>query len=170
MKQFKLSRNSLNNLKLCEPVLTEFTKRTLFYSPHDLSVLKSSSRTLVEQQNFVNLGVSKTLRSMHLPRKLSGLSGAVDLGIYIKGVNVWKHPAVYDYYEQVHAAGQLAAREMNLNIRSGTCWENLNQSKDYYDLLWEYRERKRHQSMVSGRNYSPFFDGPHFELLKSEYP
>lgn len=170
MEIHKLSSNSRKHLKGCEPVLTDFTERTLIYSPHDLSVLHTSTRTFDEQREYVGKGVSKTMDSMHLPRKASGLSGAVDLGIYIKGVNVWKLPSVYDLYEDVHAAAQIAAREMDLNIISGTCWANLNQDVDYQDLLWSYRARKRKLSVQTGRRHSPFFDGPHFELLRSEYP
>ena len=110
------------------------------------------------------------MKSMHLPRLESKKSGAIDLGIYIPGVNVWKMNSVYHLYENLHAAAQKAAREIDLNIRSGVCWDNLNTDKDFYNMLYSYRMRKHQESIDKNRICSPFFDGPHFELLRSEYP
>ena len=157
-KHHKFSRSSKGILKNCEPVLTDFASRTLFYSPEDLSILKSSVRTAQEQREFIDLGVSFSEDSSHLPNE-NGLSEALDIGIYIKGVNVWKLQSIFHKYELVHDAAQKAAREMQLEIRSGVCWNNLNSTIDFNDLLWQYRKRKY------AKNEIPFFDGPHFELI-----
>lgn len=156
------SSRSRRNLRGCEPVIGEFARRLLIVSPTDLSILSSTLRSVEQQREFVRKGVSRTMKSKHLPNE-RGLSEAVDIGIYIPGVNVWKIQGVYDMYEDLHEAAQSVARDMDLDIRSGICWQNLNTDKSFDDLLWEYRSGKRRQSK------RPFFDGPHFEIIGKNY-
>lgn len=159
------SSRSYGILRKCESVLTDFSERTLYYNETDLSVSKHSVRSLRMQQHFVDIGVSKTMNSAHLPNE-NGKSRAVDLNIYIPGINPWMlaNGKLQDMYIDLHIAAQKAARELDLNIRSGICWHNLNTNQPVQKLLKDYRQRKMNQ------NRRPFFDGPHFELYKREYP
>lgn len=155
----KYSNSSMSRLNKCERDIKLFAIELLVHSKTDLSILKSTLRTIEEQRQFVDSGVSQTMDSKHLPNE-RGLSEAVDIGIYIPGVNIWKHPSITHMYEELHATAQDVARGLNINIRSGVCWSNLNTSRDFNDLLRDYRERKYRQGK------RPFFDGPHFELIR----
>lgn len=155
----KYSRTSKSRLAKCEPVIQHYAQEVLLVAPFDLSVGKYTFRTKAQQKLFIKTGKSKTMNSAHLPN-LNGLSEAVDLNIYIPGINVWEMASVYDLYEDLHAAAQEICRRDGLNILSGTCWTNLNNIVDYNDLLFKYRTRKY------TANKKPFFDGPHFEMIE----
>lgn len=154
------SFKSLARLNKCEPVLKVFALELLNRTPFDLTVLNSTIRTVEKQREFVRKRVSRTMKSKHLVND-NNLSEAVDIIPYIKGINVYKMVGSLELFEEMHEIAQTVCQDLDLDIRSGVCWTNINTVVPFDDLLWGYRSRKYME------NKKPFFDGPHFETVES---
>ena len=147
---YVLGNKSLSELEGVDPGLVATVHRAIQITPVDFSV-HDGIRTLEEQQEYVDTGVSETLQSKHL----DGL--AVDLVPYINGKLRWELDPIYQIAEAVRES----ARKVGVRIRWGGCWEELTNNNAYPRVLVDEYILMR-QSM--GKR--PFVDGPHFELIK----
>ena len=84
----KFSKDSLNNLNGIHLDLARITHCALAKNYIDFGVTKTSVRTLEQQKEFVRIGKSQTMKSLHLPQT-DGYSHAVDLFWYDKGIDVY---------------------------------------------------------------------------------
>lgn len=155
MTEFALGPASLKELQGVHPDLVGVVNRAVELSNQEFAV-HDGIRTLEEQKQLVERGVSKTLKSRHI-------SGhAVDLVPLINGKLRWEWEPIYVIAEAVRNA----ARTAGIPIRWGGCWDVLltNSDESPEDLLTAYSERRRSQGK------KPFLDGPHYELPVADYP
>ena len=144
------------------PDLVDVTTTALQMSPIDFMVF-DGIRTLAEQRQYVATGVSWTLRSRHLMSATSGYGHAVDLLPYINGRARWEWEPLYI----VADAMRDAAREHNIPIRWGGCWDMwLTESiaVSCKEIAFGYAKRQ------VAREKELHADGPHFELPGGIYP
>lgn len=99
-------------------------------------------RTVEEQTRLVKAGASRTMNSMHLPAPKTKLSHAIDLVGVVDGKFSWAGPVYYKLADAMFKAG----KELGIPITWGGNWS---------------------ESMKEPA--AKFFDGPHFQLLKSKY-
>ncbi|MDY5107454.1 MAG: M15 family metallopeptidase [Actinobacillus minor] len=141
MGNFKLSGRSLERLNGVHQDLVKVVKRALVLSDVDFMVVEGL-RTKERQQQLFKQGATKTMNSRHLT------GHAVDLA----PVSIKEGKTIIDWND-VNAFGKIAkamfaaAKEYNVVIRWGGDWNRNGSSKD-----------------------EKFYDGPHFELLRSLYP
>lgn len=148
---FKLSNRSLSRLEGVNPELVKVVKRAIELTTVDFGVIEGV-RTLENQKEYFERGVSQTMKSKHL------VGNAVDLMAYLGSRGSWE-PTLYD---DIADAMKAAAIELNVPIRWGgawhigdfTTWEGTGQ-----EATDEYVELRRSQ----GRK--PFVDLPHYELV-----
>ncbi len=103
-----------------------------------VEVLPSTIRTLEQQKEFVRIGTSKTMESMHLISAEHPLSRAVDAGPY---PHVWPQEGTKDFWKDwarlYYFAGVVwtVAVSMNLKIHYGGDWDgNFNlKDQNFYD-------------------------------------
>lgn len=111
-------------------------------------------RSVREQRNYVNRGVSQTMNSKHL-KQSDGYGHAVDLVPYINGKMRWEWEPIYVIAE----AMRQAADELGVNIRWGGCWQVITgTSLPPKKLVRNYVNKRRKQGRKA------FNDGPHYEL------
>src|SRR5262245_39506409 len=99
-------------------------------------------RSIGRQRELVAKGKSKTLASRHIT------GHAVDLVVYKDGQPTWKDP---NDYVALSACVLQCARDLGVHVRWGGDFDG--------DGVPAFNDRD-----------SKFFDGPHFELSKKEYP
>lgn len=147
---YRFSNRSKEVLSTVHPDLQRVVNRAIEISQQDFTVFEGI-RTLERQKRLVNQGVSKTLNSKHLTGR------AVDLVPYGEGkldFNDWEK------FYPIAEAMQQASRELQIPIRWGGHWQELNQgNKPLRELREEYIQQRRAQ----GKRV--FLDAPHFELL-----
>ncbi len=152
---FKLGRHSKAELKGVHPDLVAVVKRAIEISEQDFTV-HDGLRSKAEQREYVDRGVSWTMKSKHLKQKATGFGHAVDLVPYINGKLRWEWPAIH----LIASAMRQAAKELGVKIRWGGCWERLDNSTLNTEIMVEeYTARKRRQGK------RPSLDGPHYELM-----
>jgi len=154
MPPWKLSRRSKAELKGVHPDLVECVEELRHRSPVDFGV-HDGIRTLTEQREFVKRGVSRTLKSRHLPGQ-DGYGHAVDLVPYINGKLRWEWAAIYELADAMRSV----SRDLLIPIRWGGVWDRRLANLDF-DMEFEveaYSARRKER----GRRV--FLDGPHFEL------
>lgn len=152
---FKLSKRSLNNLEGVNPRLVGVVKRAIEITTVDFGVTQGL-RTIDQQREYVRIGKSKNMNSLHLPQN-DGYSHAVDVVAYIGPDIAWE----LNLYDNIADAFAEAAREQNVSIRWGAAWTIPNIAKwnsTMEEAMMSYIDLRREQ----GRR--PFIDGPHFEL------
>lgn len=147
-----LGKKSLSRLQGVHPDLVKVVQLAITKTTQDFSVIEGV-RTIARQRELLANKKTQTLNSKHLPQN-DGYGHAVDLAPYPINWNLEK------FYPIVDAVRE-SAKELNVKIRWGGCWEILNTaSKSPKELVNEYsRARKK-----LGRK--PFIDGPHFELAQ----
>ncbi len=152
---YRLGKRSMRELVGVHPGLVDIVERALSRSPVDFMVF-DGLRTVSEQAEYVQTGVSQTMKSMHL-KQADGWGHAVDLVPYINGKARWELGPCGQIAEVVREA----AEHHNIRVRWGGCWMVLNGTMGLggMDLVDLYTARKR----ASGRQ--AFIDGPHFEIL-----
>lgn len=155
---FVFGAKSRAELKGVHPRMVAFAERTLALSTQDFSV-HDGLRTSAEQAEYMRTGASQTLNSKHL-RQADGFGHAVDLVPFINGKPRWEWPPIY----VIAAAAKRAARELNVRVRWGGCWEPLDAIQGDTPAEMEravaaYGARRR----AAGKKV--FTDGPHFELV-----
>lgn len=89
------------------------------------------ARTVAEQKANIRRGVSKTMRSRHLPAK-NGFSHAVDLGPIVNGSLSWD----WQYYYPLAKTIKEAARLENVNVEWGGDWKSFKDGP-HWQLSWK---------------------------------
>jgi len=121
---FKFSKKSLekiNNPKL-HPKLKLLLTEAIKTSPIDFTVIETV-RTIEQQKINVAKGVSKTMKSRHIPStNKSGLCEAFDIAPYPID---WKNIA---RFKQLAEHIKKTAKKLGINIEHGGDWKTL---KDY---------------------------------------
>ena len=130
---FSLSAKDEAHLKKVHPDLARIIRRAAADWSHDGQVffITCSLRTLDEQKALVARGASKTLRSRHLPGRMTGLSHAIDLAVKVDGKLSWDWPL----YSQLAKAVKAAAKAENLSIEWGGDWRTFKDGP-HYQLPW----------------------------------
>ena len=122
----KKSLEKVNNPKL-HPRLRELLIEAIATSPIDFTVIETV-RTVEQQKINVAKGVSKTMRSRHIPStNKSGLCEAVDIAPYpINWQNIGRFKTLAGHIKAT-------AKKMNISITWGGDWTSF---KDYphYEL------------------------------------
>jgi|TARA_R110000751_G_scaffold68999_2_gene140383 peptidoglycan L-alanyl-D-glutamate endopeptidase CwlK len=152
---FRLSQGSLRKLEGVHPLLVDVVKKALEHTRTDFGVIYGV-RTLEEQKELLEKGVSQTMKSYHLVQS-DGYSHAVDLMAYVGPRSSWE----LSLYDDLADAMKIAAKEQGVHIRWGGAW-TVNDIRIWdgtmEDAMNSYVDLRRSQ----GRR--PFIDGPHFEL------
>lgn len=136
-----LSSVERGRLKYLHPHLVRVVERAAKDTPVRFRVMETT-RTLTQQKQNIKKGVSKTLRSRHLPSK-DGLARAVDLAVIIDNKPSWSWPPYHKLAKHVFAA----AKAEKVVIEWGGNW------KDHYTV-----------------QTARFADGPHFQLPWRLFP
>ena len=149
---FRFGKRSRKELAGVHPALVEVVECALRLSSIDFKVI-DGLRTKKEQQELVDRGASKTMRSKHRKQE-DGWGHAVDLVGLLHGKVRWEWPVVYE----VASVMQQSAEECGVAIRWGGAWTILNDNESPEELVKQYKARKK------AKGKKPFVDGPHFEL------
>jgi peptidoglycan L-alanyl-D-glutamate endopeptidase CwlK len=148
---FKLSQRSLDRLEGVDDALVAVVQRAIEVTTIDFGVTEGL-RTIERQQELVDRGASKTMRSKHLN------GSAVDLVAYIGPRVSWE----LNLYDDIADAMKQAAMELGVAVRWGGAWTTSNICEwqgTMEQAMTTYIDRRRLQ------NRRPFIDGPHFELV-----
>lgn len=155
MGVFVLNAGSKKELLRVHEALVSIVEKAVQLSVQEFAV-HDGVRTIAEQQQMVQRGAAQTLDSRHV-------SGhAVDLVPYINGKLRWEWPPIY----LIADAMRIGAQELKIPLRWGGAWDVdfTNSTELPQDLVSNYVARRKKQGL------SAFIDGPHFELLRSQYP
>jgi peptidoglycan L-alanyl-D-glutamate endopeptidase CwlK len=153
MSRFRFGPKSRAELRGVDPALVSVVTRALALSTVDFAV-HDGLRTLAEQREYVRTGVSRTMRSRHLP-DAKGIGRAVDLVPWINGKLRWEWPPIYQIAEAMRAA----ALELAVPIVWGGTWSRLDTTTEKpAKLVADYVEVRRRKGLTA------FIDGVHFEL------
>lgn len=158
---FALGAHSLGELEQVEPVMVEVVELAITTTTVDFTV-HDGIRTIPEQKALVDCGASFTMRSMHLPG-LNGKGRAVDLVPYIVGKLRWDWEPIFTIAKVMRDS----ALALGVEIRWGGAWDMLLTDTvvvDPKEMMSMYAARRH----AAGRRV--FLDGPHYELLRSDYP
>lgn len=154
-----LGKRSRSNLEKVHPVLVQLVEEAIKITTQDFTVL-DGIRTVEEQKEYVRRGVSKTMRSNHLP-KSDGLGYAVDLVPYINGQPRW------EWVPTCHVCFAMArvANQHKVPIRWGGNWQLIspNRLSTYSDPEAIMEQVERYVAERKRKRLSAFIDGPHFE-------
>jgi peptidoglycan L-alanyl-D-glutamate endopeptidase CwlK len=158
---YYLSQKSRNKLTGVHDDLIEVVNRAIAITPVDFGI-SQGLRTISQQKQLVQSGLSQTMRSRHLT------GHAVDLFAYVDGEVSWE----FDYYIEIADAMLNACKSISrldrcegIPIVWGAAWHKpLNQFTSALDAMMEYKELRKSQ----GR--TPFLDGVHFQLDWEAYP
>lgn len=128
---YSFSQKSLEKLNTCHPDLQKVMHEVI---KHVDCTIIYGIRTLEEQKQLVESGMSKTMNSKHL-KQADGYSHAIDVAPYPID---WNNKERFIYF-----AGfvQGIAKSLGVDLRWGGDWDSDFDTKDH-----------------------SFFDGPHFEL------
>ena len=148
--KYSLSKRSLERLEGVDEDLIKVVKFAIGMTRTDFGVTEGL-RSIARQEELVNKGASKTMKSMHI------VGRAVDLVAYEGGDVKWEMP----YYFDLADAMKEAAVMVDVPLQWGAAWHidditKYNGSmKDAYNA---YVDLRRSQ----GR--TPFIDAPHFQI------
>lgn len=150
-----LGERSRQNLVGVHPDLVRVVERAaeICAQPFDVAEGLRSKR---RQRYLIGTGASTTMNSRHIT------GHAVDLVPLEAGRLCWDWDRIYPVAEAV----RMAAREIDVRIRWGGCWDaafDLSTSSAE-DMVSGYVDRRKAQGKRA------FIDGPHFELPKAVYP
>lgn len=152
---YKLGSGSRRELDGVHPDMVRVVERAIEITGQDFTV-HDGIRSVEEQREYVDRGVSRTMHSKHLPQE-DGYGHAVDLVPYINGKLRWEWDPIY----VIARAMKQAAEELGVAIRWGGGWCRLDGTDADPELMVaEYADRKRRQGKKA------FMDGPHYELLR----
>ena len=113
--------------------------------------MHDGKRTMEEQIEYLARGVSRTLKSMHLPQE-DGFGHAVDLVPYINGKLRWELAPMC----AIAVAMRAVAQEEDVPLVWGGCWERLDLTEGSPMLLV--------QRYGARRGDDAFVDAVHYEL------
>lgn len=146
---FKLSKKSLDRLIGVEQDIVNVVKRAIEITTIDFGVTEGL-RTLQKQKEYVEKGVSKTMKSKHLEGK------AVDLVAYLGNRISWE----ITLYDNIADAMKQAAIELNVPIRWGAAW-HISDIRKFNGTMQEAADEYVKLRISQGKR--PFVDAPHFE-------
>lgn len=152
----KFGRRSMTELEGVKEELVELAHVALNHTKQDFMIF-DGLRTLKEQKEFVRRGVSRTMRSKHLPQA-DGFSHAIDaVPVDSNGTPKWDWEMIYD----VICAFDYAATRLGISdhIRWGGAWDRV--LSDFGGAPEEYR--KEVQAYANRNPGRDFLDGPHLE-------
>lgn len=156
--KFKFGRKSEHELLGVKRELVEVARLALKHTTQDFMIF-DGLRTTAEQRNIVALGVSKTMRSKHLPQA-DGFSHALDaVPVNSAGAPKWDWDMVYP----VICAFDFAATQLGYDdhIRWGGAWDRV--LSDFGGETNAYRlEVEAYAKRHVGKD---FLDGPHLEWV-----
>jgi hypothetical protein len=156
---YTLGKTSLSKLNGVHPNLVKVIKRAIELTSQDFSV-NEGLRTLERQKRLVAAGASRTLNSKHL-KQADGYGHASDLIPWgdFDGNGTKEISWAWENFYPIAEAMRAAAKELNIRVRWGGCWETLNDTtKPTTQLVADYVAERR----AAGKR--AFIDGPHFEL------
>jgi peptidoglycan L-alanyl-D-glutamate endopeptidase CwlK len=138
---YSFGARSQANLEGVHPDLVKVVTRALELSSCDFSVIEGV-RTLQKQKEYFARGASKTMASRHLATKCKA-------GVYGHAVDLYPvgKPTPWHKCKDISEAMFKASKELMIPIRWGGDWNMNGSSED-----------------------EKFYDGPHFELLRTFYP
>lgn len=147
----KFGKKSKEKMKGVHPDLIKVLELAITYTKQDFSIIEGV-RTKQQQAAYVQTGKSRTMNSKHLVQS-DGYSHAVDVVPYPIS---WELEKFYPIADAIAKA----AKELNVTVRWGGAWSNLNSSKfSAKQLLDNYvKARKKIGNKV-------FIDAPHFEII-----
>lgn len=162
MSAYRFSLRSLKELAHCHPDLRRVAEAAIKDTEIDFTIT-DGGRTLEEQKKLVASGASQTLESRHLISPRTGYCYAIDAAPYVNGKIRWEWPLIF----KVAEAMRKAAKSQCVAIRwlGAPDIANFTETTATPKYLHEQYVAKRKKA---GRK--PFFDGPHFELVRSKYP
>ena len=147
---FKLSTRSKDRLIGTESDIVKIVRRAIELTTVDFGVTEGL-RTLQKQKEYLEKGVTKTLKSKHLEGK------AVDLVAYLGSRISWE----ITLYDNIADAVRQAAIELDISIRWGAAW-HIPDIREYKGTMQEATDEYVKLRISQGRR--PFVDAPHFEL------
>lgn len=150
---FRLSKRSLGQLDGVHPDLVSVVKRAIEISGQDFGVIEGL-RSLARQKELLAKGSSKTMSSKHLVQS-DGYGHAVDL-VATSPVD-W---STERKYWMIADAMSIAAREQNVRIRWGGCWQNIS-----VPSFNASKAVKSYVDLQHSKGKTPFLDLVHFEIL-----
>lgn len=146
---YRLGENSLKKLSTVKEPLQKVVKLAITYTTQDFSVVQGI-RTEAQQREYLKKGTTRTMKSKHLVGK------AVDLCPYVDGKPDFSD---WDKFYPIAASMQKAAKELNIRIRWGGCWDYIN-DKVGTPEQWT----KSYVQYRKSLGKSAFLDAPHFEI------
>lgn len=157
MSGYGLGKASRGELAGVHPQLKAVVERAIMLTTQDFCV-HDGLRTIVEQREYFRRGVSRTMRSRHLPQA-DGFGHAVDLVPWINGKLRWEWPPLF----RIAVAVRRAAIEAELSLTWGGVWDRrLADLPDSPAAIEQavnaYVARRRALGKTA------FIDGPHFEV------
>ena len=115
---YKFSSRSIERLATCDERLILLANLTIERSPYDFGI-SQGIRTVEEQAELYNKGLSQTMNSRHLPNG-EGKAEAYDFAVYVGGKVTWE----MGYYRKVIQAHFAAAIELGIQIEAGGLWNS----------------------------------------------
>jgi len=150
---FKLSSRSLGNLEGVYGPLVQVVHRAIEITEIDFGVIEGV-RSLETQKEYVEAGVSQTMKSRHIT------GHAVDLLAYLGSRGSWE----MSLYFKIADAMKKASLDLCVDIRWGGAWTVNNLTNSIYT------GKEAHTSYLEVCSYQgrrPFIDGPHFEVVRN---
>jgi peptidoglycan L-alanyl-D-glutamate endopeptidase CwlK len=125
----KLTQTSLKRLEGVHPHLVAVMKLAADLTTVPFQIT-CGTRSLAAQRKLVKLGVSRTLKSRHIPAP-NGLGHAVDVVAYVAGKITWKEAA----YHRIADAVKDAARRLGHPVEWGGDWTTFFDGP-HFQLPW----------------------------------
>jgi len=136
MLEHEYGMTSTQNLADVHPRLVFLAYIGLKMSPLDLGIC-SGSRSLITQENYVKLGVSWTLDSMHRLRIFKGFThpfaGAFDFYVYAQGES---HFSPHLLSQTVEDVFKPLAAKYNIPCRFGADWRGKKRDSGHIELAF----------------------------------
>ena len=160
---FKLSERSMSKLRGVHPDLVKVVTTAITLTDVDFGCI-CGLRTEEEQKELVAKGASKTMNSFHR-RQADGFSHAVDLMAYVGSRASWEETL----YDNIADAMKAAADQHGVDITWGGAWQ-VNEEIRWLNIRdWGGKMKNASLAYVDLRRKQgkrPFYDGPHFELMR----
>ncbi len=147
---YALGKHSQSELVGVHPDLVFVTNQAIVITEQDFTV-HDGRRAMEEQIEYVARGVSRTLKSMHLPQP-DGFGHAVDLVPYINRKLRWELVPMC----AIAVAMRAVAQEEDVPLIWGGCWERLD--------LMEGSPLLMVQRYSARMGNDAFVDAAHYEL------
>lgn len=162
----KLSTHDEIVLKTVHPKLAELVRKTAAIGVTPFSVIQGG-RSVEQQKKNIAKGVSWTMNSRHIASP-DGKARAVDIAPFVNGIVswTWEKPGANNDFFELMLDVKKAAKAIGLEVEWGGVWDRrLSQlSNDLKTEVQNYAKRQK----AKGKTAHP--DGPHIQLLRSEYP